>query len=173
MHQNVNGVRGTLRPGGNFVTRRGTGEHNGPASPHPMAPDDSPSSRPLSGTVLCIEDNPINMDLIEAALSNYPGVTLLKARNGMDGIRIAREARPDLVLLDMHLPDIGGLEVVRALNEEIANGHLRVTLLTADTLSMDIVKAMSLGAYDYWLKPLSIAKLDEGLRRALRRKEPH
>jgi len=75
------------------------------------------------------------------------------------------------VLLDMHLPDIGGLEVVRALNEEIASGKLRVTLLTADTLSMDIVKAMSLGAYDYWLKPLSMAKLEAGLKRALTRKE--
>jgi DNA-binding response OmpR family regulator len=75
------------------------------------------------------------------------------------------------VLLDMNLPDIGGLEVVRALNEEIASGKLRVTLLTADTLSMDIVKAMSLGAYDYWVKPLSITKLEQGLTRALAKKE--
>jgi DNA-binding response OmpR family regulator len=88
----------------------------------------------------------------------------------MEGIKLARDERPDLVLLDMHLPDIGGLEVVRALNEEIASGKLRVTLLTADTLSMDIVKAMSLGAYDYWLKPISMAKLDEALKRALGRR---
>jgi two-component system, cell cycle response regulator DivK len=131
----------------------------------------SSSSTALRGKVLYIEDNPSNMDLIETALSMYPGVTLVKAQTGMEGIRLAREERPDLVMLDMHLPDIGGLEVVRALNEEIANGKLRVTLLTADTLSMDIVKAMSLGAYDYWIKPLSIAKLDEGLKRALGRKE--
>ena len=124
----------------------------------------------LSGTVLCIEDNPVNMELIETALSMYPGITLLKAMTGADGIRLAREAHPDLVLLDMHLPDIGGLEVVRELNEEIASGKLRVTLLTADTLSIDICKAMSLGVQDYWLKPLRIAKLDEGLKRALGRK---
>jgi two-component system, cell cycle response regulator DivK len=124
----------------------------------------------LQGKVLYIEDNPINMDLIETALSMYPGVTLVKAQTGMEGIRLAREERPDLVLLDMHLPDIGGLEVVRALNEEIASGKLRVTLLTADSLSMDIVKAMSLGAYDYWLKPISLTKLDEALKRALGRK---
>jgi CheY-like chemotaxis protein len=59
---------------------------------------------------------------------------------------------------------------VRALNEEIASGKLRVTLLTGDTLSIDICKAMSLGVQDYWLKPLRIAKLDEGLKRALGRK---
>lgn len=133
--------------------------------------DTSSSPTALHGKVLYIEDNPINMDLIETALSMYPGITLVKAHTGMEGIRLARAERPDLVMLDMHLPDIGGLEVVRALNEEIASGKLRVTLLTADTLSMDIVKAMSLGAYDYWIKPLNLTKLDEGLKRALGRKE--
>jgi two-component system, cell cycle response regulator DivK len=136
-----------------------------------MALDKDISASDLKGKVLYIEDNPINVDLIETALSMYPGITLVKATTGMEGIRLARSERPDFVLLDMHLPDIGGLEVVRALNEEIAAGKLRITLLTADTLSMDIVKAMSLGAFDYWLKPLSIAKLESGLRRALARKE--
>ena len=133
--------------------------------------DERSAEQELKGKVLYIEDNPINMDLIETALSMYPGITLVKAHNGMEGIRLARSEKPDFVLLDMHLPDIGGLEVVRALNEEIASGKLRVTLLTADTLSMDIVKAMSLGAYDYWLKPLNMNKFEAGLRRALSRKE--
>jgi len=136
-----------------------------------MPGSDAAATRELKGTVLYIEDNPINMDLIETALSTFPGVKLIKATTGMEGIRLARSERPDFVLLDMHLPDIGGLEVVRALNEEIATGKLRVTLLTADTLSMDIVKAMSLGAYDYWLKPLNMNKFEAGLRRALTRKD--
>jgi CheY-like chemotaxis protein len=136
-----------------------------------MTADERSSKTELRGKVLCIEDNPVNMDLIETALSMYPGITLVKAHNGTEGIRLARSEKPDFVLLDMNLPDIGGLEVVRALNEEIASGKLRVTLLTADTLSMDIVKAMSLGAYDYWLKPLSITKLEQGLKRALVKKE--
>ena len=137
-----------------------------------MAVDDRrPRDPDLRGTVLYIEDNPINMDLIESALAMYPGVTLIKAQTGMEGIRLARSEHPDFVLLDMHLPDIGGLEVVRALNEDIAAGKLRVTLLTADSLSMDIVKAMSLGAYDYWVKPLNLTKLEAGLKRALSRKD--
>jgi len=136
-----------------------------------MSVSDAPALHDLKGKVLYIEDNPINMDLIETALSAYPGVTLLKATTGMEGIRVAQSEHPDLVLLDMHLPDIGGLEVVRALNEEIANRKLRVTLLTADTLSMDIVKAMSLGAYDYWLKPLSMNNLESALARALSRRD--
>jgi two-component system, cell cycle response regulator DivK len=137
-----------------------------------MAVDDRQARDPeLRGTVLYIEDNPINMDLIESALAMYPGVKLIKAQTGMEGIRLARSEQPDFVLLDMHLPDIGGLEVVRALNEEIAAGKLRVTLLTADSLSMDIVKAMSLGAYDYWVKPLNLAKFEAALKRALSRKD--
>ncbi|MBW8830201.1 MAG: response regulator [Burkholderiales bacterium] len=121
----------------------------------------------LRGKVLYIEDNPLNIELVEAALSRYPGITLVTANTGMEGIRLARSEEPDFVLLDMHLPDIGGLEVVRALNEEIAAGKLRITLLTGDSLSMDIVKAMSLGAYDYWLKPLHMSKLETALKRAL------
>ncbi|MBP6776793.1 MAG: response regulator [Piscinibacter sp.] len=123
----------------------------------------------LKGKLLCIEDSPIYLELIESALAAFPGIVLLKALTGREGIRLAREERPDLVLLDMHLPDISGLEVVRVLNEEIASGALRVTLLTADSLSMDIVKAMSLGASEYWLKPLTLDGLENGLRRALMR----
>ena len=77
-----------------------------------------------------------------------------------------RAEHPDLVLLDMHLPDLGGLEVVRALTLEISEG-LKVALLTADQLSMDILKAMSLGAYEYWVKPISASQLEKGVRRGL------
>ena len=94
--------------------------------------------------------------LLDAGLLNEKELTVTGRTIG-DEARAARETP--------------GQKVVRALNEEIANGKLRVTLLTADTLSMDIVKAMSLGAYDYWLKPLNMNKFEAGLRRALTRKE--
>ena len=127
------------------------------------------STRPdeLRGKVLYVEDDPVNMVLVESTLGAFPGVKLVKAGTGAEGIRMARSEQPDLMLLDMHLPDMGGLEVVRALSEEIASGRLRIALLTGDRLSMDIVKAMSLGAYDYWLKPIDMTKLEKSLRRAL------
>ena len=89
-------------------------------------------------------------------------------------MRLAHTERPDFVLLDMHLPDIGGLEVVRRLNDLITSRGLRVTILTGDHLSMDIIKAMSLGAYEYWVKPLQLRQFESGLRRALtgRRADP-
>ena len=130
-------------------------------------PDLGPN--PVHGTVLCIEDHPLNMALNEAMLGAFEGVTVLKATNGRDGVRIALEQSPDLILLDMHLPDIGGVEVVRLLCEELSSRRLSLVLVTADSFSMDVVKAMSLGAREYWMKPLTIQKLRKDLPRALSR----
>ncbi|MCW5636230.1 MAG: response regulator [Rubrivivax sp.] len=132
--------------------------------PSPTTP---PAAEP-AGTVLCIEDHPVNMALVEALLARLPGVTLLKADTGREGVRLALEAQPDLVLLDMHLPDISGLDVVRALNEPIAQRRFRVILLTADSFSIEVVKAMSLGAHAYWHKPLGAERVHAELPRALR-----
>jgi two-component system cell cycle response regulator DivK len=119
------------------------------------------------GTVLYIEDQDLNFLLVEAQLAaTLPGVLLTRASTGAEGVARVRADRPDLVLLDMHLPDLGGLEVVRALTLEISEG-LKVALLTADHLSMDILKAMSLGAYEYWVKPISASQLEKGVRRGL------
>ena len=131
-------------------------------------PDTQADPDPVVGTVLCIEDDPINLAVIAGLLGNFPGVTLIQAPSGRDGVRIAREQRPDLVLLDMNLPDISGLEVVRMLSEEISQRRLAVILLTGDSYSIDIVKALSLGAREYWLKPIDLPRLRDGLARALK-----
>jgi CheY-like chemotaxis protein len=117
--------------------------------------------------VLCIEDHPVNMQLVEAMLAGLAGVRLLKAFNGRDGVRLAKAERPDLVLLDMRLPDISGLEVVRELSELVSQELLRVVLLTGESFSMDVVKAMSLGAHAYWPKPLTAERVRDGVTRAL------
>jgi CheY-like chemotaxis protein len=129
----------------------------------------SPAAQPPApaGTVLCIEDHAASMALVEALLERYPGVRLLKAATGREGVRLALEELPDLVLLDMHLPDIGGIEVVRALNAQIADRLLRVVLLTGDSFSIDVVKAMSLGAQEYWRKPLDLQRVTSALVRLL------
>ena len=126
-----------------------------------------PDGPGLIGTVLYIEDDPVNVAVVEGLMQHYPGVRLVCAGTGRDGVRLARSEQPDFVLLDMHLPDIGGLEVVRQLSTDIAGRGLRVTILTVDNLSMDIIKAMSLGAFEYWVKPLDARLFEHGLRRAL------
>jgi DNA-binding response OmpR family regulator len=139
--------------------------------PQRPPPDDDP---PLHGKVLYIEDVHVNVVLVRAMLSRHPGVSLIHSETGAEGIRLVRSERPDFVLLDMNLPDMSGLEVVRELNVDITERGLRVNILTAHTLSMDMIKAMSLGAYEYWIKPLDLQVFEDGLRRALtgRRADP-
>jgi DNA-binding response OmpR family regulator len=129
-------------------------------------PRDQPSGA-LRGKVLCIEDVDANYQLIESLLAQHHDVQLLRAATGHDGVERVRSERPDFVLLDMNLPDISGLEVVRQLSDTIAEHDLRVTILTGDRQTMDIIKAMSLGAYEYMVKPLDARALEAGMRRAL------
>ncbi len=135
-------------------------------------PESDPATSALSGTLLYIEDEPVSVVLIETLLARHPGVRLVHAASGLEGVRRVRSEHPDFVLLDMHLPDISGLEVVRRLNEDIAGGGLRVTILTGDSLTMDIIKAMSLGAYEYWVKPIDAGVFEAGMRRALTGRRP-
>jgi DNA-binding response OmpR family regulator len=134
--------------------------------PLELPPDSIPVE--LHGKVLYIEDVPINYALVEAKLTCHPGVTMIHAATGLEGVRLVQTERPDFVLLDMHLPDISGLDVVRMLSEEIATRRLRVTILTADSLSMDIIKAMSLGAFEYLIKPVETHLLEASVRRGLK-----
>jgi two-component system, cell cycle response regulator DivK len=135
-------------------------------TPGPDSQD--PAAQEPRGKVLYIEDDDAALSLVELLLhQSFPGVELIKARTGAEGVRLTLSESPDWVLLDMHLPDMTGLNVVRALNETIATRKLRVTILTADDLTMDVLKAMSLGAYEYWVKPIDIDVVEAGVRRAL------
>ena len=131
------------------------------------SPVAEPLDADLRGKVLYVEDVDVNYVLVESVLAAFPGVQLIRATTGLDGVRLVRSERPDFVLLDMHLPDISGLDVVRQLSDDIATRRLRVTILTGDDLTMDVIKAMSLGAFEYWTKPVDMRVLRAGVRRAL------
>ena len=130
-------------------------------------PEPDPLDAALRGKVLYVEDVDVNFELVAAGLDKFPGVRLIRAATGRDGVSMVRNEHPDFVLLDMHLPDISGLDVVRQLSEDIALQRLRVTILTGDELTMDVIKAMSLGAFEYWIKPVDVRVLRDGVRRAL------
>ena len=123
------------------------------------------------GSILIVEDEPALVRLLEVRLQMEGYVTAV-ARTGGQALEMSLRTPPSLVLLDMNLPDISGLEVVRELNIEITSSGLRLNILTGNALSMDIIKAMSLGAYEYWLKPLTRQVFDDGLRRALTGRRP-
>lgn len=128
---------------------------------------DQATALSLQGTILYIEDEPVSFAVVEALLAEHPNVRLLRAQTGDEGVHRARIERPDAILLDMHLPDMSGIEVVRRLSEAIADGAFRVILLTADKLNIDVLKAMSLGAFEYLVKPVNAQALEASLGRAL------
>ena len=124
-----------------------------PATSAPTPSSHSAAGNP-SGTVLYIEDNPVNVLLVEQLLSRWPNVTLLRAGTGEAGVALARSARPDVILLDMRLPDMDGAGVLAALGADEAMRGLRVIALSANAMPAEIAAATRAGAADYWTKPI-------------------
>jgi DNA-binding response OmpR family regulator len=119
------------------------------------------------GTVLVVDDEPNIADLIELYLRRE-GYRVVKAAGGEDGIRAVGEQRPRLVVLDVGLPDIDGLEVCRRLR---ATSAIPVIFLTARDTEVDRVLGLELGADDYVTKPFSPAELVARVKAVLRRAE--
>jgi PAS domain S-box-containing protein len=132
------------------------------------------TSRGGAGTVLYIEDNVSNVRLMERVLQRRSGVTLLHAPQGEVGIDMARQHRPDLILLDLHLPDLPGEEVLRRLWEDRGLRAIPVAVLSADATPSQSRRLKASGAKAYLTKPLDIAEvlqlIDEWLPDAQREK---
>jgi CheY-like chemotaxis protein len=111
------------------------------------------------GLVVYIEDNLSNVHLVQRLLTRRPGVELLHAPNGAAGLRLVRERRPDLVLLDIHLPDTSGSEVLRLLWEDPATRRIPVAVLTADATPAQKRRLLASGAVAYLTKPFDIGEV--------------
>jgi CheY-like chemotaxis protein len=117
--------------------------------------------------VLCIEDNLSNLRLVERVVRQRPGVRLLSAAQGQAGVAMAREHKPDLILLDLHLPDISGDEVLRQLHQHESTSDIPVAVISADATPGRIQRLLDSGVNDYLTKPLDVRQflrlLDEHL----------
>jgi PAS domain S-box-containing protein len=115
--------------------------------------------------VLYIEDNPVNALIVKELLSRRQGVQLQIAVDGASGIQQALQIKPDLILIDMQLPDMDGLEVLRGLRAQPALAHVTCIALSANAVQEDIQRALNAGMADYWTKPLDfnvfLAALDK------------
>ncbi|MFW5947358.1 MAG: ATP-binding protein [Gemmatimonadota bacterium] len=107
-------------------------------------------------TILYIEDNPSNFKLVERVLARRPNVELLTATDGAQGLEHARNARPDLILLDLHLPDIHGSEILRRIHGDPYTEGTPVVILSADVTSGQIQELLDAGAQAYLSKPLDV-----------------
>lgn len=110
-------------------------------------------------TVLYIEDNSSNLRLVEQIFAHRPAARLLSAMQGFLGLDLADLHKPDWILLDLHLPDISGEEVLRRLQLNPRTARIPVTVLSADATPGQINRLMSAGARDYLTKPLDVRKL--------------
>jgi CheY-like chemotaxis protein len=109
-------------------------------------------------TILYVEDNRSNVTLVEQILSDRPEIELIVAVNGRKGLDLARQHSPDLILLDLHLPDLPGLEVLTRLKTDEKMNHIPVVVLSADATTRQIDRLKNAGAAGYLTKPLDVEK---------------
>jgi len=125
----------------------------------------------VTATVLYVEDNPLNLALMREVLALRPGICLLEAESGTEGLALALAERPDLALIDLHLPDMDGIELLRRLRTQTEN-DLPCIVLSASARPDECERALQAGFIDYWTKPIVAATFLQALDRTLARLRP-
>ncbi len=118
----------------------------------------------LPRTILYIEDNQSNLTLVESALARHQGVKVYAAVRGGVGLEMADRYQPEMILLDLHLPDFSGEEVLRRLRLNPATNHIPVVVISADAIPERAETLLAAGACGYMKKPLEIASFMQMLR---------
>jgi PAS domain S-box-containing protein len=167
----VLGVESTIGEGSVFWC-----ELNSCAAPQPEVesvhaaaldpPPPVPSGAPLH-TLLYVEDNQANMRLVEELISRRPDIRLLTAVNGTSGIEVARTAQPTVILMDLNLPGISGVEALRVLREDPSTAHIPVVAISANAMPRDIKRCLDAGFFRYLTKPIKIKEFMDTLNAAL------
>lgn len=114
--------------------------------------------------VLIVEDNALNMRLFNDLLEAH-GYTVLQAMDGLEALRIVREHRPDLILMDIQLPEISGLEVTKRLKADEELRSIPIVAVTAFAMKGDEEKIRQAGCDDYLTKPISIGGFIQAVER--------
>jgi two-component system cell cycle response regulator DivK len=115
-------------------------------------------------TILYVEDNEFNRKIVRDLLART-SYRLIEATDGETGVATARQERPDLIIMDIQLPRMSGLDATRALRADAATAHIPIIVITSFALSGDDQKAKEAGATEYLAKPYSPRELLETIRR--------
>ena len=124
----------------------------------------TPTPEPTKpSVVLYVEDNPANLQLIEQLLSRRTDLQLLTAKDGREGIDLAISSVPDVILMDINLPGISGIDAMRILQVNPLTAHIPIIALSANAMQLDIVKGLAAGFFKYITKPINVNEFMETL----------
>lgn len=123
-----------------------------------------PEMRPTARSVLIVEDNELNMKLFNDLLVAH-GYKTIQTRNGFDALELARKHRPDLILMDIQLPEVSGLEVTRWLKDDDSLREIPIVAVTAFAMKGDEERIRSGGCEAYISKPISVMAFLETVRK--------
>ncbi len=133
-----------------------------PASVRPPLPPGA-----TERTLLYVEDNPANMELVAQLIARCPDIRMLTAVNGTLGLELARTARPTVILMDINLPGISGIEALKILRQDPATALIPVVALSANAMPRDITRGMEAGFFRYLTKPIIVNEFMDTLNAAL------
>jgi signal transduction histidine kinase/ActR/RegA family two-component response regulator len=138
----------------------------------PSAPAPSPvPSGPRLRTLLYVEDNPANLKLVEQLVARRPDLRLVSAGDGNVGLTLARTRIPEVILMDINLPGISGIETLRLLREDPLTAHITVVAISANAMPRDIEKGLQAGFFSYLTKPIKVNEFMDVLDGALEHAE--
>lgn len=151
------------------------------AAPQSLASDalalDQPRTEaPLGApqhTVLYVEDNPANLELVELIVARRPDLRLLGAADASVGIEFARVYQPALILMDINLPGISGIEAMEILRADPSTAHIPILALSANAVPHDIERGMAAGFFNYITKPIKVNQFMAALDQALAFAQTH
>jgi PAS domain S-box-containing protein len=118
-------------------------------------------------TLLCVEDNPANLELVRQLVARIGGIKLLAAITGAKGIELARSARPAAILMDINLPDMTGMAALKVLQADLATAAIPVIALSANAMPQDIIRGIETGFFRYLTKPINVGNFNETLKLTL------
>jgi len=118
-------------------------------------------------TLLYVEDNPANLKLVEQLIARRPDMRLLTAEDGTRGIALARVHQPEVILMDINLPGISGIQALKILREDPATAHIPIVALSANAMPHDIKKGLEAGFFRYLTKPIRVNEFMDALDLAL------
>jgi CheY-like chemotaxis protein len=139
-----------------------------------VAPAEADASAPVAAraTVLCVEDNPASLKLVEEILRTRSDLRLLSAADGRLGVELARVHLPDVILMDNNMPSLTGREAQAILRADPRTAHIPIIALTASAMPSAVAEGLAAGFFRYLTKPLNIPELLDALDKALAQRRP-